>query len=92
MSHRLSQFILLLGFILADPLDLATVVYYGNYLQGLASSSRVILMKGRTGFSTKEPNPSLNLLVRLAIFFERVEPKSLIIFRSSNIDADRSIR
>lgn len=61
-------------------------------LQGLASSSSVILMKGRTGFSTKEPKPIRNLLVSLAISLVKLEPKSLIISRSLFMDADRSIR
>lgn len=62
------------------------------YLQGLASSSSVILMKGRMGFSTKEPKPIRNLLVRWAISLDREEPRPLIISRSSIMDADRSIR
>lgn len=88
----LSHWLIIVGFILAESLDLSKVVYCENHLQGLARSSGVILMKGSVGFSTKEPNPSLNLLVRLAISLERAEPKSLIICRSSYIEADRSIR
>lgn len=63
-----------------------------SYLQGFASSSSVILMKGRVGFSTNDPKPMRNLLVRLAISLESVEPKSLILCRSSTMEADRSIR
>lgn len=63
-----------------------------DYLQGFASSSGVILMYGRTGFSTNEPNPNCKLLVRLAISLERVEPRFRILCRSSNIEAERSIR
>lgn len=63
-----------------------------SYLQGLASSSSVIFMKGSVGFSTKDPKPIRNLLVRLAISLDRVEPRSFIFCRSSNMDADRSIR
>lgn len=62
------------------------------YLQGLASSSSVILMKGSVGFSTNDPKPIRNLLVRLAISLDKEEPRSLIFCRSSNMDADRSIR
>lgn len=68
------------------------VMFYTVYLQGLASSSSVILMKGRVGFSTNDPKPIRNLLVRLAISLDREEPRSLIFFRSSTMDADRSIR
>lgn len=62
------------------------------YLQGFARSSSVILMNGRVGFSTNDPKPMRNLLVRLAISLERVDPKSLIFCRSSTMEADKSIR
>lgn len=67
-------------------------VFNTVYLQGLASSSSVILMKGSVGFSTNDPKPIRNLLVRLAISLDKEEPRSLIFCRSSNMDADRSIR
>lgn len=63
-----------------------------GYQQGFSSSTGVILMNGRTGFSTNEPNPKRKLLVRLAISLERVDPRSVIFCRSSNIEAERSIR
>lgn len=72
--------------------DAAAATAHVLYLQGLASSSSVILMKGRVGFSTKDPKPIRNLLVRLAISLDKEEPRSWIFFRSSNMDADRSIR
>lgn len=62
------------------------------YLQGLFISAAVVLMNGETGFSTKDPNPSLKLLVSFDISLERVEPSSLIVFKSSSMEAERSMR
>lgn len=62
------------------------------YLQGLFISAAVVLINGETGFSTKDPNPSLKLLVSFDISLERVEPSSLIVFRSSSMEAERSMR
>jgi len=62
------------------------------YLQGLFISSAVVLINGETGFSTKDPKPSLKLLVSFDISLERVEPNSFIVFRSSSMEAERSMR
>lgn len=63
-----------------------------TYLQGFAISSGVVFIKGETGFSTKEPKPSLKLLVNLDISLESREPSSLIVLRSSSMEAERSMR
>lgn len=65
---------------------------FAAYLQGLLISAAVVLIKGETGFSTKDPKPSLKLLVSFDISLERVEPNSLIVFRSSSMEAERSMR
>lgn len=70
----------------------ADVRTFPAYLQGLFISAAVVLMNGETGFSTKDPNPSLKLLVSFDISLERVEPSSLIVFRSSSMEAERSMR
>lgn len=63
-----------------------------TYLQGLVISSGVVFIKGETGFSTKEPKPSLKLLVSLDISLASREPSSLMVLRSSSIEAERSMR